>query len=95
MVTQLRFSDFCMRKFHFQDFWHGAIQNGLKDARLKVVDVQVCGDTAYEIGKFSLTATSKDQDPKVLLGKYVVVWQRQADRTWKLHVDIWNSVPSQ
>lgn len=46
---------------------------------------------AYEIGRFSLTVQAKDQPPKVLSGKYVVVWKRQADGGWKLHVDIWNS----
>ena len=25
--------------------------------------------------------------------KYVVVWRRQKDGTWKLHRDIWNAIP--
>lgn len=73
-----------------QDFWHDAIQAGLKDPFFTIVDVQASGDTAYEIGTFSLTVPTKDQGPKVLSGKYVVVWQRQANGAWKLHVDIWN-----
>ena len=24
-------------------------------------------------------------------GKYVVVWKKQDDGNWRLHVDIWNS----
>lgn len=79
-----------------QDFWHGAIQSGLKDASLTTVSVQASGETAYEIGKFSLTAHSPGKDPQVVSGKYVVVWQKGSDGAWKLHVDIWNSsMPAQ
>jgi uncharacterized protein (TIGR02246 family) len=79
-----------------QNFWHGAIQSGLKNASLTTVAVQASGETAYEIGKFSLTAHAQGQDPQVVSGKYVVVWQKGSDGAWKLHVDIWNSnMPAQ
>ncbi len=79
-----------------REFWQGAIQGGLKDAVLTTVEVQASGSMAYEIGKFSLTVHPKDQAPKMISGKYAVVWKRQADGGWKLHVDIWNSsMPSQ
>lgn len=79
-----------------QDFWQAGIEGGLKDATLTTVEVQASGNTAYEIGKFSLTAQPKGQDPVMVSGKYVVVWQRQSDGSWKLHVDIWNSsMPAQ
>jgi uncharacterized protein (TIGR02246 family) len=77
-----------------QEFWQGAIQRGLKDAVLTTVEVQADGNTAYEIGRISLTVHAKDQTPKPISNKYVVVWKRQADGSWKLHVDIWNSVPA-
>lgn len=79
-----------------REFWQGAIQGGLKDAVLTTVEVRASGGMAYEIGKFSLTVHPKDQAPKMISGKYAVVWKRQADGGWKLHVDIWNSSkPSQ
>ncbi len=56
-----------------------------------MVDVGGSGDTAYEIGKYSLTIQAEGQAAMADSGKYVVVWKRQADGTWKLHVDIWNS----
>ena len=46
-----------------QEFWQGAIQDGVKDALLTTVEVQASGDTAYEVGKFSLTAHPQGQDP--------------------------------
>jgi uncharacterized protein (TIGR02246 family) len=77
-----------------QEFWQARIQRGLKDAVLTTVEVQADGNTAYEIGRVSLTFYAKDQAPKPISGKYVVVWKRQADGRWKLHVDIWNSAPA-
>jgi ketosteroid isomerase-like protein len=71
------------------------MEAGLKDATFTIVKVQASGDTAYEIGKMSLTVPSKDQGSKVVSGKYVVVWKRQANGPWKLHVDIWNTTPAQ
>jgi len=77
-----------------QEFWQTRIQRGLKDAVLTTVEVQADGNTAYEIGRVSLTVHAKDQAPKPMSSKYVVVWKRQADGSWKYHVDIWNSTPA-
>jgi uncharacterized protein (TIGR02246 family) len=78
-------------KQKIQEFWSGGIQMGLKDVAFAIVDVGGSGDTAYEIGKYSLTIQPEGQAAMTDSGKYVVVWKRQADGTWKLHVDIWNS----
>jgi len=77
-----------------QEFWQTMIQRGLKDIVFTTVEVQADGNTAYEIGRVSLTLYAKDQAPKPRSSKYVVVWKRQADGSWKLHVDIWNSAPA-
>ena len=74
-----------------QDFWSGGIQMGLKDVSFTIVNVGGSGDTAYEIGKYSLKIQPAGQEGMTDSGKYVVVWKRQADGTWKLHADIWNS----
>ncbi len=74
-----------------QDLWNGLMQMGVKDVKLNTVDVGGSGNTAYEIGNYSLTIQPEGQAAMTDSGKYVVVWKRQADGTWKLHVDIWNS----
>jgi uncharacterized protein (TIGR02246 family) len=84
-------SDMIRGRHGIQDFWLAGIQGGLKDLSLTTVDVSAGGDTAYEIGTFSLTAQPKGQEPVRTSGKYVVVWHRSPDSSWKLHVDIWNS----
>ena len=75
-----------------QSFWQGVIDMGLKKATLETVEVDDCGDTAVEIGRYTLMA---GDDSVADAGKYVVVWKQQ-DGGWKLHRDIWNtSQPAQ
>jgi uncharacterized protein (TIGR02246 family) len=49
--------------------------------------IVVSGDMAYEIGSYALTANNKAGKPQTSHGKYVVVWSRQADGTWKAALD--------
>ncbi len=74
-----------------QDFWNGGLQMGLKDVTLTTVDVGGNGDTAYSTGKYTLNIQPEGQEGMSDSGKYVVIWKRLADGTWKYHVDIWNS----
>ena len=67
--------------------FQGMIASGVKEITLTAQEVEGHGDTATEVGAYSV----KDGAGKELdRGKYVVVWKRvQGD--WKLHRDIWNS----
>ncbi|MCC8944246.1 hypothetical protein H8A97_03790 [Bradyrhizobium sp. Arg62] len=62
---------------------------GLTDATLKTVDLELAGDTAYEIGEADLKLSSGQA--KV---KYLVVWTRDRDGQLRLHRDIWNNLPT-
>ena len=77
-----------------QNFWKGAMDSGLKDLRLEAVEVEESGDLAYEVGKFALSVPGKDGAPADVMGKYIVVWKKGPDGTWRLHRDIWNSDPA-
>ena len=74
-----------------EEFWKGGFGMGLKDVTLTTVDVGGSGDTAYEVGKYELKIQPAGQDAMSDAGKYLVIWKRQADGTWKVHVDIWNT----
>lgn len=74
-----------------QKFWEGAIKMGVKDALLKTVEFVDKGDTAEEIGNYTLRIHPSGQSPFEDRGKYVVLWKRDADGEWRLHRDIWNS----
>ena len=70
-----------------QKFWQGALDSGIRGARLKTLEVDAHGDSACEVGQYELS----DQSGKVLdRGKYVVIWKRDGGH-WKLHRDIWTT----
>ncbi len=73
-----------------QSFWQGAMDMGIKEARLDSVEVESDGNLACEIGRFALTVQPQGGESSMMTGKYVVVWKNQ-DGAWKLHVDIWNA----
>lgn len=49
--------------------------------------LNVAGDLAYEVGDYALTLNDKTGKPQTSKGKYVVVWGKQADGSWKAVVD--------
>ena len=70
-----------------QKYWQGAITSGFKAVTLTTIEAEACGDTAYEVGKYTVPG----EGGKVLdAGDYVVIWKRDRDQ-WKLHRDIWTT----
>ena len=83
-------SDFIEGKKAIRDFWQGAMNMGIKEAKLSIRETELCGDTAIEVGNYTLSGDGQVMDQ----GKYIVIW-KQEEGQWKLHRDIWNtSMPS-
>jgi uncharacterized protein (TIGR02246 family) len=74
-----------------QQFWAGTRQMGVREAALETVQVEDSGDMACEIGAYTLKIQPEGGQATTDRGKYVVVWKRQGDGSWKLAVDIWNT----
>ena len=55
------------------------------------VEVAKSGDLAYVSGTYEDTMTDASGKPVKDRGKYVEIFKKQADGTWKVIVDIWNS----
>lgn len=53
--------------------------------------VEVSGILAYTQGAVSLRTTGRDGKPLNDTGKYLTVWKRQPDGSWKAIEDIFNS----
>jgi uncharacterized protein (TIGR02246 family) len=63
----------------------------IKAVKFTTEDVMVAGDMAVETGTYTMTmqpAKGKAMDDK---GKYISVWKKQADGSWKIVRDINNS----
>ncbi len=57
------------------------------------VHVAQAGDMAYEYGAYTFTTADKQGRIKTQTGKYVVIWKKQADNSWKVVIDIDNKDP--
>jgi ketosteroid isomerase-like protein len=53
-------------------------------------EVAASGDIGYTIGTFELI-TEQDGTAMLTEGKYVTVWRKQADGSWKVRVDCFNA----
>ena len=85
-------SDFVSGNPAVQAFWKSVFDMGIKKATLETLEVEGMGDTAYEVGKYTLFIEGEQVADS---GKYVIIW-KMVDGQWKLHRDIWNtSMPAQ
>jgi uncharacterized protein (TIGR02246 family) len=72
------------------DFWAGAIASGLANVELETTELEFFDDTAIEIGYLAGTVPADGGGTTAVAGKFIVVWKRGDDGTWRLHRDIWN-----
>jgi len=66
--------------------------NGWADASITTGNIWLVDERAYETGKFSFTFHPAGKPPVTNTGRYVTIWSRQIDGSWKIVVDF--GVPS-
>ena len=82
--------------------WHGRSEiakqiitafKPMKGAQVKLTtsQVDIGGDYAIETGNYETTVTPPGGKPMTERGKYVTVWKKQADGSWKIYRDVGNS----
>jgi uncharacterized protein (TIGR02246 family) len=63
----------------------------INDMQATTMDVIAAGDLAIETGTFAMTTTMKNAKPMTDKGKYITVWKRQSDGSWRIIRDINNT----
>ncbi|MGE5647468.1 MAG: YybH family protein [Acidobacteriota bacterium] len=61
--------------------------------RWEPIDGDVSGGLGYTYGISKVMRPGKDGKPAESYGKYVTIWRKQRDKTWKIAVDIGNPSP--
>ena len=56
-------------------------------------DIAASGDLGYTYGTFEFRSKDKDGKVTVEYGKYVSIWRKQNDGSWKVVMDMGNSSP--
>ena len=76
-----------------RQFWTAAF--ALPDIHAKIattsVEVAKSSDIAYELGTFDESFKDPKGKPVHIIGKYLVVWKKQANGQWKAFADIFNA----
>lgn len=80
-------SDFIEGHEAIRQFWQGALDMGIRGAKLETLEVEAAGDRAVEIGRYTLEVKGGETADT---GKYLVVWKKEGE-SWKLYRDIWNT----
>ena len=80
-------SDFVTGKQAIQATFQAFMDMGIKGINLETIEVEGYGDTASEVGKYTLEGVGGQVMDQ---GKFIVIWKQEAGQ-WKLHRDIINS----
>jgi ketosteroid isomerase-like protein len=57
-------------------------------------DMAASGDLGYTYGNYVFKSKNKDGKIEISYGKYMSVWKKQKDGSWKVVVDMGNSSPA-
>lgn len=73
-------------------FVQGYVDAGMTNVDFTALDVGASGDLAYEVGRYTYDlATPEGEITASDRGKYLIVARRQADGSWKLVADMFNT----
>jgi ketosteroid isomerase-like protein len=79
------------RRADIQAFLQGLIDGGFSSIKLETTTVESAGDLAYGRGNYTLSMAPSGGTPFQDVGKYIVVYRRQASGAWRAIADIFNS----
>jgi uncharacterized protein (TIGR02246 family) len=68
-------------------FWQRVMEMGIKEIEMEMEELEVYGDTAWEVGRAVLRAAGGQVADRV---KYIVIWKEDNGR-WLKHRGTWNS----
>ena len=96
------YADDAMTLMAGQPAWYGKteiMKNGsemmkavqFSDVKFTTTSLDVAGDFLIETGNYQMTLTPKGGKPEPDKGKYVTVWKKQADGSYKIYRDVPNT----
>ena len=74
-----------------REFFHSALQSGLGEVAVEPVRIEVAGDLAHEVGRYSALVPGTVGKRREERGKYLWVFARQSGGEWKLISECWSA----
>jgi len=70
----------------YQELWEA----GWRNMSLSSVEIDSDGDLGYHVGRVECDVPTDEGSTKRIAGKYVDIYKRAGDGTWKVHLTIFN-----
>jgi uncharacterized protein (TIGR02246 family) len=74
-----------------REFFFSAIESGLGEVAIEPIRVEVVGDLAHEVGRYSALVPGTAGKRREERGKYLWVFAKQSSGDWKLISECWSS----
>jgi len=74
--------------------WKQNVEGGFRTKNQETIELVVSGNIGYEVVTQLWTVHQEGKTDEWGSSKYVHIWKKQADGSWKLHLDIWNTNPA-
>ncbi len=74
-----------------REFFFSAIESGLGEVSVEPIRVEVVGDLAHEVGRYSALVPGNTGKRREERGKYLWVFAKQSSGDWKLVSECWSS----
>ncbi len=74
-----------------REFFHSALEGGLGEVALDPMRVEIAGDLAHEVGRYSALVPGTVGKRREERGKYLWVFAKQSSGDWKLVSECWSS----
>jgi ketosteroid isomerase-like protein len=74
-------------------FQQGMTKSGMKfnSVEFQTLELAADGKIACEIGSYNMNITLPPMGEMKDAGKYIALWRQQADGSWKVHAETWNT----
>ena len=74
-------------------FMNDMMASGMKvtEASFSPMNVEASGNVAYEVGTYDFAASVPGMGDMKESGKYIATWKQQADGSWKVAAETWNT----
>ncbi|MGA7895462.1 MAG: SgcJ/EcaC family oxidoreductase, partial [Candidatus Sulfotelmatobacter sp.] len=74
-----------------REFFFSALESGLGEVSVEPIRVEVVGDLAHEVGRYSALVPGAAGKRREERGKYLWVFEKQSGGEWKLVSECWSS----